>query len=122
LLRNVARYLASSNEESIIRSVRFALQNNASWVTAIELLKVVAEAEGEESDKTLLTRCYILAAQERWADIPILLEPKLKSLSRELKPKAFSYLITAHTRMYDYTQAKHYRQLYENYIDERGNK
>ena len=111
VLRNVARYLANSDDESIVRSVRFALQNKAPWVTALELLSIVAEAEGGEAGETLLARCDILAARERWANIPILLEPKLDELDRQQKLKAFSYLSVAYTQLFEYSKADYYKKL-----------
>ena len=118
VLRNVARYLASADEESIIRSVRFALQNKAPWVTALELLNMVAEAEGGESGETVLARCDILASRERWVKIPAILEPKLEELTPRQKLKALSFLSVAYTQMFEYSKADYYKKLHKQALEE----
>jgi len=118
VLRNVARYLASADEESIIRSVRFALQNKAPWVTALELLNIVAEAEGGETGETSLARCDILAARERWSSIPAILEPALDEMDSQQRLKALSYLSVAYTQMFDYSRADYYKKRHKKLLEE----
>jgi len=108
LLRDVARSLAQLDEASIVDSVRFSLKNESPWVTALGLLKLLAETEKAETPETLLARCEILSSRQKWPQISVLLEPKLDSLPKKEKLRALYFLSVASREMFDLTKAEEY--------------
>ncbi|MCP5534618.1 MAG: hypothetical protein H7A51_00100 [Akkermansiaceae bacterium] len=107
----VAINVAQAPKEGALNPFRLSLENEALWRRALRLLKMASMIDASMFDRNLYTQSIILSNRQRWAEIPILVEPHLDKISGSYRARFLQLLVRAYSEIGDRVKVAQYTKL-----------
>jgi len=111
LVEFVGLHIAQASKEETLNPFRLSLENEPLWRRSLRLLKMSSKIDTSSFERNLYTQCIILSDRQRWAELPLLIEPNLEKLSDTYRIRFLQLLIRSYSETRDSDKVAEYTKM-----------